>query len=310
MSRTVFLGTSDFAATVLRRLADSEHRPRLVVTPPDSKRGRGRRMQQPPAAALAEELDLDLLQAESVNSPEAMERIRAADPQDVVVCAFGQLIKEPLLSEHPMLNVHPSLLPRWRGAAPIERAMMAGDEQTGVCVMRVTEGLDSGPVALCESTSIDPKEDFGALSGRLAEIGGELIVRALDLDAKGELEFEEQDESDATYAEKIEPAERRLDPRRPAVELQRRVNALTPHVGAYLQLDTDQRLGVRAAAAQPGAGDPGAIRVDPDSGELFLACGEGILRLEAVQPAGGRPMEASDYVRGHAAPDRVMLDND
>jgi methionyl-tRNA formyltransferase len=307
VSRTVFLGTSDFAATVLRRLADSVHRPRLVVTPPDSKRGRGRRIQPPPAAAAAGELDLDLLQAESVNAPEALDRIRAADPEDVVVCAFGQLIKEPLLSEHPMLNVHPSLLPRWRGAAPIERALMAGDPETGVCVMRVTEGLDSGPVALRESTPIDPREDFGALSGRLAVLGGELIVRALDLDAKGQLVFTDQEDSGATYAEKIEPAERRLDPRHPATELERRVHALTPHVGAYLQLDSDQRLGVRAAAAREGAGDPGTIHVE--SGELLLACGEGMLRLEAVQPAGGRPMDASDFVRGHAVPDRVMVDN-
>ena len=310
MSRTVFLGTSDFAATVLRRLTDSEHRPGLVVTPPDSKRGRGRRMQPPPAAVAAAELDLDLLQAESVNAPAALDRIRAAEPDHVVVCAFGQLIKEPLLSEHPMLNVHPSLLPRWRGAAPIERALIAGDPETGVCVMRVTEGLDSGPVALRESTPIDPREDFGTLSGRLAVLGGELIVRALDLDAKGALEFTEQDDSRATYAEKIEPAERRLDPRRPAVELERRVHALTPHVGAYLQLDADQRLGIRAAAALEGVGEPGAMHVDSESVELLLACGEGMLRLEVVQPAGGRAMDASDYVRGHAVPDRVMLDNE
>jgi methionyl-tRNA formyltransferase len=175
VSRTVFLGTSDFAATVLRRLAGSEHRPGLVVTPPDRKQGRGRRMQPPPAAVAATELDLALLQAESVNAAEALDRIRAAEPDHVVVCAFGQLIKEPLLSEFEMLNLHPSLLPRWRGAAPIERAMMAGDAETGVCVMRVAEGLDSGPVALCERTAIDPGEDFGELSQRLAGLWGELI---------------------------------------------------------------------------------------------------------------------------------------
>jgi methionyl-tRNA formyltransferase len=307
VSRTVFLGTSEFAATVLRRLAGSEHRPQLVVTPPDSRRGRGRRMQPPPAAATAAEIDLPLLQAESVNAPEARERIRAVEAAAVVVCAFGQLIKEPLLSEFPMLNVHPSLLPRWRGAAPIERAIMAGDPETGVCVMQVSEGLDSGPVALCESTPIEPGEDFGSLSGRLAELGGELIVRGLDLDAEGELAFTDQDDSEATYAEKIKPEERRLDPRRPATELERIVHALTPHVGAYLQLDGDQRLGVRAAAAEEGGGDAGAVQAE--AGELRLACGEGALRLDVVQPAGGRPMDASDYVRGHAVPDRIMLDN-
>lgn len=264
-------------------------------------------MQPPPAAATAGELDLALLQAESVNTPEALEMVRTAEPECVVVCAFGQLIKEPLLSEYSMLNVHPSLLPRWRGAAPIERALMAGDEETGVCVMKVTEGLDSGPVALRESTPIDPREDFGRLSGRLAELGGELIVRALDLATGNELRFEDQDDSLATYAEKIAAAERRLDPRRAAGELERTVRALAPHVGAYLSLEGGDRLGVRAAVAEAGGGEPGELRAE--EGELRLACGEGLLRLDAVQPAGGRPMNAADYVRGHALPDRVMLDN-
>ena len=168
--RTAYLGTSDFAATVLRRLAASPHRPSLVVTPPDRRQGRGRKVSPPPAAHTAQELGLDLLQAENVNEPDALARIRAAQPEAVLVCAFGQLIREPLLSDYPLLNVHPSLLPRWRGAAPIERAMMAGDETTGVCVMRLTAGLDSGPVALREETPIDPGEDFGALSARLAEL--------------------------------------------------------------------------------------------------------------------------------------------
>ena len=146
--RTAYLGTSEFAATVLRRLADSPHRPALVVTPPDRRQGRGRKVSPPPAAVAAAELGLELLQAENVNEEAALERIRAAQPEAVLVCAFGQLIREPLLSEFPILNVHPSLLPRWRGAAPIERAIMARDETTGICIMRLTAGLDSGPVAL------------------------------------------------------------------------------------------------------------------------------------------------------------------
>ena len=144
--RTVYLGTSDFAAGVLRALADTAHRPALVVTRPDRPRGRGRRLASPPVADAARELGIELDQPEDVNSDAARARIAAAAPETVCVCAFGALIKEPLLSEHPMLNVHPSLLPRWRGAAPIERAIMAGDEVTGVSIMRVTAGLDSGPV--------------------------------------------------------------------------------------------------------------------------------------------------------------------
>ncbi|HET8813469.1 MAG TPA: methionyl-tRNA formyltransferase, partial [Solirubrobacterales bacterium] len=288
-------------AIVLRRLASSPHRPALVVTPPDRRQGRGRKAHPPPAAVAAEELGLDLLQAESVNDEVALDQIRAARPDAVSVCAFGQLIREPLLSEFPMLNVHPSLLPRWRGAAPIERAMMAGDETTGVCVMRLTAGLDSGPVALVEETPIDPEEDFGSLSARLAELGGELLVRALGLQAKGALDFTEQDSDGVTYAEKIEPADRRLDPHRPARELAAQVRALTPHIGAYLEAADGERLGVRRARAVEERLDAG--KLEARDGALLLGTAEGALRLELVQPPGGKAMPADAYLRGHALPD-------
>jgi methionyl-tRNA formyltransferase len=298
--RTAYLGTSDFAATVLRRLAGSPHRPTLVVTPPDRRQGRGRKVQPPPAAVAARDLDLDLLQAENVNDPSALERIRAAKPEAVLVCAFGQLIREPLLSEFPMLNVHPSLLPRWRGAAPIERAIMAGDRTTGVCVMRLTEGLDSGPVALCEETPIAPEEDFASLSARLAELGGDLLVRALDLQADGALEFTEQDEGGVTYAEKIDPAERRLDPDRPAAELAAKVRALNPHVGTYLETSAGERLGVRRAHAVDADVPQGALEARFEA--LVLGAGEGALQLDVVQPPGGKAMPADAYLRGHEPP--------
>jgi methionyl-tRNA formyltransferase len=298
--RVAFLGTSEFAASVLRRLRESPHEPTLAVTPPDRPRGRGRRVGSPPAAEAARGLGVELLQTESVNDPEALERLRAAEPDVGVVCAFGQLIREPLLSELELLNVHPSLVPRWRGAAPIERAIMAGDEETGVTIMRVTAGLDSGPIALQERAAIARDDDFGSLSARLAALGGELTVRALDLDGAGELSFTEQDDSRATYAEKLAPSERRLDPGRPAIELERVVRALTPHVGAFLELDGGTRLGVREAFAEDGAAPGGELRVD--DGSLFLGCAQGILRLAVLQPAGGRPMPADAYLRGHPAP--------
>jgi len=298
--RTVYLGTSEFAATVLERLAASPHRPSLVLTPPDRPRGRGRRSAPPPAAAAAAELGLELLQVENVNDESALERIRAARPEAVGVCAFGQLIREPLLSELPLLNVHPSLLPRWRGAAPIERAIMAGDERTGVCVMRVTAGLDAGPVALCEEVEIGPEDDFGSLSSRLAVLGGKLLVRALDLYAAGRLELVAQDDAGATYAEKVDPTERRLDPRRPAIELDRNVRALTPHIGAYLEDGEGERLGVRRARAVELGVELGEVRAE--RGALLLGCGRGALRLEVVQPPGGKPMAADAYLRGHPVP--------
>ena len=298
--RTVYLGTSEFAAAVLRRLAGSKHRPVLVVTPPDRRRGRGRQSGPPPSAAAARELSIELLQAEDVNSDAVLERIEAVQPQAVAVCAFGQLIREPLLSRWPMLNVHPSLLPRWRGAAPIERAIMAGDERTGVSVMRVAAGLDSGPVALREELLIAPEDDFESLSGKLARLGGEMLVEAFDRLEREELRFEAQDDELATYAEKIEPAERRLDPGRPASELACTVRALTPHVGAYLELGEDNRLGVRRARPVDVNVRQGEMKAE--WGALLLGCCRGALRLEVVQPPGGKPMAVDAYLRGHPVP--------
>ena len=304
MSRNAFLGTSEFAAAVLHRLADSPHRPVLAVAPPDRRKGRGRKLSPPPVAAAARELEMELVQTADVNDPAALDRVRAAAPELVTLCAFGQLIGEPLLSELPMINVHPSLLPRWRGAAPIERAIMARDADTGVSVMEVTAKLDSGPIALQETTEIGPDEDFGSLWPRLATIGGELLVAALDLRDTGDLQLREQDDAGATYAEKIEPAERRLDVSRPAAELAARVRALTPHIGAHLDLEGGGRLGVREARAGEGELQPG--RLEASAGELLLGCGEGILHLKRVQPPGGRPMQVGDFLRGHGVPARAL----
>jgi methionyl-tRNA formyltransferase len=298
--RTAYLGTSEFAATVLRRLADSRHRPLLVVAPPDRPRGRGRKSGQPPVAVAAAELGIELLQAADVNQEDALERLGAVNPEAVVVCAFGQLIREPLLSAWPMLNVHPSLLPRWRGAAPIERAIMAGDARTGVSLMQVTAGLDSGPVALQEEIPIGNEDDFESLSAKLSTLGGDLLVEALDRQADDRLAFTEQDDGAATYAEKIEAGDRRLDPCRPATDLARTVRALTPHIGAYLELRDENRLGVRRARPVEVSVKQGELKAE--WGALLLGCGRGALRLEVVQPPGGKPMAADAYLRGHSVP--------
>jgi methionyl-tRNA formyltransferase len=307
--RTAYLGTSEFAATVLRRLAESPHRPALVVTPPASRRGRGRRLAPPPAAEAARDLGLDLHQTPDVNSADSAAAIRTAKPEVIVVCAFGQLIKEPLLSEFLMLNVHPSLIPRWRGAAPIERTLMAGEGLTGVTIMRVTASLDSGPVALAQEVPVESRDDYESLSARLALAAGDLAARALDLLAAGELEFTEQDDARATYAEKISPEERRLDPSRPAEELARKVRALTPHIGAYLELEGGDRLGVRSAepgyvAGWDGSSEPGSFISEAD--ELLLAGPDGVLCLEVVQPPGKKPMSAADFLRGHEPPTKAV----
>ncbi len=351
----VFIGTSDFAAAVLARLAGGAHRPALVITRPDRPRGRGRRLASPPVADLANELGIPVEQPSNVNEPAALDSIAWAGVgpgtervgatrdgveddaarsgrarQTVVVCAFGALIKEPLLSDHDLLNIHPSLLPRWRGAAPVERAIMAGDSQTGVSIMRLTAGLDSGPVCMAAAEPIAPEDTYGTLAPRLAALGGDLLVCVLDLTARGRAPaFEDQDETGATYAEKIGPPDRLLDPSVPAVRLERVVRALHPHIGARLEFADGAFLGVHscavlsagdlaagATAAQasgasvPGSADrPGSAEapVEPGAllareGRLLYGTADGVLELLVVQPPGGRAMDAASFLRGHGLP--------
>ena len=293
---TVYLGTSGFAAVVLDRLAASAHRPSLVVTRPDRPRGRGRKLAAPPVAESARLLGIELIQPEQLNDQETRVAIAAAKPEVVCICAYGALIREPLLSEHEMLNVHPSLLPRWRGAAPVERAIEAGDDETGVTIMRPTAELDTGPLSLQRAEPIRPDDDYGSLSARLAALGGELLIEALDLRPP----LREQPAEGATYAEKIGRADRVLDPKLMADELERRVRALTPHIGAFVELPWDEPLGVLRAAITPEEGPaPGELAVR--DGRLLYGATGGALELLEVHPAGKRTMSAAEWLRGNAA---------
>jgi methionyl-tRNA formyltransferase len=292
--RTAYLGTSDFAATVLDRLAASAHRPQLVLTRPDARRGRGQKLAPPPVAERAALLGIELFQPEDVNTEETRRTIAAAEPDVVAICAYGALIKDPLLSEHEMLNVHPSLLPRWRGAAPVERAIEAGDEETGVTIMRPTAEYDAGPIAVQRAEAIRADDDYGSLAARLAALGGELLVEALDLQPA----FREQPDTGVTYAEKIGPEDRRLDPELTADLLERRVRALRPHIGAYLDLPWDERLGVTRAALVAGDGPPPGTLAARD-GRLLYGAAAGALELCEVHPAGKRPMDAEAWIRGY-----------
>jgi len=292
--RTVYLGTSDFAVEVLERLAATPHRPVLVVTRPDRPRGRGRKLQSPPVAERAALLGIETIQPDDVNGDEAGAAIAAAEPDAVAICAYGALVKEPLLSAYELLNVHPSLLPRWRGAAPIERAIEAGDEETGVTIMRPTAELDAGPICLQRAESIEPDDNYGSLAERLAALGGELLVETLDTEPA----FRDQGDQGVTYAAKVEAGDRWLDPARPADELERRVRALTPHIGAYVEPDDGERLGVRSAVLAAGVDDvePGQLVARDDT--LLYGAAQGALELIEVQPAGKRPMEAAAWLRG------------
>lgn len=296
----VFLGTSGFAATVLEILAASSERPELVVTLPDRRRGRGRKEQASPVADKAGALGIEVMKSADVNAEADRAKILGEGGEWASICAFGQLIKEPLLSELPMLNVHPSLLPRWRGAAPVERSIMAGDRETGVCVMKLVAGLDSGPVAMREATVIGPDEDFSSLSARLASIGGRLLVDGLVAARRGEIVWQEQGENGVTYAEKIAAEDREIDPKRTARQIHDQVRALTPHIGAWLPIGGEDRLGVRATTVIDSG--PAAGELAEMDGLPVLGTGDGAVRLDRVQPAGKKEMDGDAWLRGHGLP--------
>lgn len=282
MRKTVFLGTSAFGADVLRRLTGEPGVDIVaVVTQPDRPSGRGRHPQSPPVAEAARELGLRLVQTPAAS----------AEPVDAdvgAVVAFGQMVRPPLLGAYPLYNLHPSLLPRWRGAAPIERALMAGDSQAGVCVIELTAELDAGPVHGCERFDVGPGDDAGAVRARALELGAPLLAAAV----RGETAGVEQPAAGVTYAHKIEPADRRIEWSGTATGAANLVRALSPHIGARCELD-GQPLTVWRARAGPGGGDPGAI-----APPLRVACAEGALDVLEVQPAGRRRMPVADFLRG------------
>ena len=259
--RIAVAATGPFGADVLERLA-AEHDVVRLLTRPDKPRGRGRRIAPPPAKEAAERLGIPVAQ------PQRLDESVELGADTVVVCGYGVLIPNALLERALWLNVHPSLLPRWRGAAPVERALMAGDEETGVTIHRTVEALDAGPIAARRAFPVSPEDDAGAVYARAAEVSAELLRDVLVQD---EPRFEPQPEEGVTYAEKIGPEDRELDPDAPAQELVNRVRALSPHIGAR----RGDLIVWRARVGEDGSFEP----------------------LE-VQPAGGRRMAYDAYLRG------------
>jgi methionyl-tRNA formyltransferase len=285
---TAYIGTSAFAAVVLEALADSPHRPALVITRPPRPKGRGLRLAPTAVAETAARLGIELLTpARLEEAGPALERVA---PSVICVCAYGALVREPLLSQYELLNVHPSLLPRWRGAAPIEHAIIAGDAETGVSLMRLVAELDAGPVCAQEALAIGATDSFGVLADRLAAIAARLLVATLD----GPRVYIPQAEDGVSYAAKISAADRILDPARSAVELERVVRALHPHIGARLP----DGLGVTEAKVAEERAPAGELVVS--DGRLLYGVRDDALELVRVKPPGGREMDAASFVRGHA----------
>ena len=297
--RLAFMGTPPFAAVSLRALHAAGHEIAAVYTQPQKPRGRGQAVRPSAVQVAAEALGLPVRTPGSMRDPAEAQALADLRVDAAVVVAFGQILPLAVL-DAPRLgsfNLHGSLLPRWRGAAPIQRAVIAGDAETGVQVMRMSEGLDEGPVLLTARTPIAADDTFGSVHDRLAELGAGLIVQALDLLGRGEAVETPQAAEGLTYAKKIRAAEARLDWSRPAVELDRLIRGLSPAPGAWFEVETGKgRLRVKALLSRLSQGEGEAGELLDDA--LKVACGAGALRLLTLQREGGRPQAADEFLRG------------
>lgn len=308
--RVLFWGTSSFSVPALRALGEEGHDVVAVVTQPDRPAGRGRALSVSPVKAVAEEEGIPLLQPERARGEEFLAEMRAFEPDISVVVAYGQILKPEVL-EAPRLgsvNIHASLLPDLRGAAPIHWAVIRGCETTGVTIMRMEAGLDSGPVLFKVAEPIGPEETTSELTTRLSELGAEALIDTLAMIEAGAVEEVPQDHSRATYAPKIERETAHLDWTLPAPEVARWIRGLDSVPGAWSELSTGGTVKLFRAAPADGAGEPGTVvEASPDAG-IVVAAGEGAVRIREVQAAGKRRMTAAEWVRGRgvAVGDRLF----
>ena len=302
--KIVFAGTPEFAATALQALLDSGHEIPLVLTQPDRRAGRGLRPQASAVKQLAERRRLTLLQPATLQGAGVADAVAAVLPEALVVAAYGLILPRSLLGIPPLgcLNIHASLLPRWRGAAPVQRALLAGDRSTGITIMQMDEGLDTGPILVQESLPIGARDTAGVLHDKLARLGARLIVRAL-LERPAP---RAQDSSRATYAPRIAKGEAEIDWRRPAAEIERQVRAFNPFPGAYTQLGSEALKVWEASLESSVSGAPGTICAAGADG-IVIGCGDGALRVAQLQRAGGKRLAAGPFLAGFKLEPGVRL---
>lgn len=306
--RLAFLGTPDFAVASLKRLVEASFEIACVYSQPPAPRGRGHELRPSPVHAFAEAHGIMARTPASMRDPAEIEAFRALGLDAAVVVAFGQILPAAVL-DAPRLgsfNLHGSLLPRWRGAAPIQRAIMAGDPVTGVEVMRMTEGLDEGPVLAAETLRIGPLDTAQSLHDRMAEAGAELLAQTLPLIARGEAAETPQAQDGVTYAKKIRPKEARIDWTRPAAEVDRKIRGLSPFPGAWFTLPTDKgplRVKALLSTYEDADGAPGEVLDE----RLLIACGGGAVRLLRVQREGRGAQDAEVFLRGQPVAPGTML---
>jgi methionyl-tRNA formyltransferase len=294
--RLVFMGTPDFAVPALVEIVGGGHEVAAVYTRAPQPAGRGLAPTLSPIAREAERFGLAVLTPKTLRESDTAAAMRAHGADAAVVVAYGLILPKPILEAFPLgcFNLHASLLPRWRGAAPIHRAIMAGDRETGVMVMKMAEGLDTGPIAMAERVPIGPDATTGELHDELARLGADLMVRALGALEKGALQLTPQSASGATYANKIDKNETRVDWTRPWQDVHNRCRGLSPFPGAWCELAGAGRVKILRTTKGTGEGPPGRVL----DGRLTIACGEGAVRLVELQRAGKQPMAADEFLRG------------
>ena len=295
--KLIFAGTPEFAAQSLSAILAAGHQVELVLTQPDRPSGRGMTLRPSPVKALALASGIEVFQPLTLKDPAVQERLRAVDAEVMVVAAYGLILPQAVLDlpRYGCLNIHASLLPRWRGAAPIQRAILAGDTETGVCIMQMEAGLDTGPVLLSDRLPLASDETAGSLHDKLADLGARLIVNALE---KIPLPAVPQSDTGITYAAKIEKAEALLDWRLPAAEIERKVRAFNPFPGAATVLE-GVPVKIWRAVAVPGGAAPGTV-LAADRHGIVVACGDGALCLGELQKAGGKRLSAAQFLSGNA----------
>lgn len=297
--RLIFMGTPDFAVPTLVEIVGAGHEVVAVYTREPKPAGRGMDLQDTPVAREAKRFGLPVLTPKTLRTQEAQSQFRAFDADAAVVVAYGLILPTAILEAVPLgcFNLHASLLPRWRGAAPINRAVMAGDAQSGVTVMKMDEGLDTGGMAMMERMPIDADMTAGDLHDRLASIGSDLMHRALGALERGTLQIVPQPDAGVTYADKLNKGETRIDWSKGAQEVHNHIRGLSPFPGAWFELPGDKgpvRVKVLRSTRVAGGGAPGTLLDD----NLTIACGDGAIRILELQRAGKQPMKADEFLRG------------
>jgi methionyl-tRNA formyltransferase len=299
--RLIFMGTPEFAVPTLLELVAHGHEIAAVYTRAAKLAGRGMKLQPTPVEQQARRLGIPVETPSSLKSPEALEAFHAHNADAAVVVAYGMILPQAILDTPKLgcFNLHASLLPRWRGAAPINRAIMEGDAETGVMVMKMDAGLDTGDVAMAERMPITDAMTAADLHDALARLGGDLMVRAIGALERGKLQLTRQSDQGVTYAAKIDKAEARIDWDRPARAVLRHIHGLSPFPGAWCEMGIEgapARVKILRCAMADGSGAPGELLDD----DLAVACQQGALRILELQRAGGKPMKAEEFLRGTA----------